>query len=124
MMSGRRGGGGSVRMPYARSLAGGAGAGALLAVLGGRGVSSMDYAKQAGAGAVAVAVGDYYTSMYGDGSMVAQVLSTSVAGLTFAGINKMALGAQDSWGVLFLGGAVIDTVGSFLENPLGNALGL
>jgi hypothetical protein len=113
-----------MRSPYLRSVAGGAGASALLVVLGGRGNTAMDYARQAGAGGVACAVGDWYKSMYGDSTMMGSVMSTAVTGLAFASINKLALGSQDSWVVLTIGGAVIDVVAGFIENPLGNALGL
>jgi hypothetical protein len=114
----------SGRSPYLRSLAGGAGASGLLVVLGGRGNTAMDYARQAGAGGVACAVGDWYKATYGDASMMGSVMSSAITGLTFAGINKFALGSQDSWVVLTVGGVVIDVVAGFIENPLGNALGL
>jgi hypothetical protein len=56
--------------------------------------------------------------------MVGQVMSSAITGLAFASINKFALGSQDSWVVLTLGGVAIDVVAGFIENPLGNALGL
>ena len=111
-------------MSYIRSVAGGATSAGLLMVLGGRGITGMDYARQAGAAAVSVTVGDYYKNMYGDNSMASMALSTGVGGLTFAAINRYVLGSQDSWGTLFAGGVVIDVVASLIENPLGNALGL
>jgi hypothetical protein len=110
--------------PYLRSLAGGAGSAGLLVVLGGRGNTTMDYARQAGAGGVACAVGDWYKSTYGDSSMMGSVMSTAVTGVAFAAINKFVLGSADSWVVLTVGGAVIDVVAGFIENPLANALGL
>ena len=110
--------------PYLRSVAGGASASALLVVLGGRGNTTMDYARQAGAGGVACAVGDWYKATYGDNSMMGAVMSSAVTGLAFAGINKFALGSQDSWVVLTVGGVVIDVVAGLIENPLANALGL
>ena len=114
----------SGRNPMLRSLAGGAGASALLVGLGGRGITGADYARQAGAGAVAVATSDWYNRTYGDGSMVSNALQTAVGGASFALINRFALGSADPLGTLFVGGCVIDVVASFLENPLGNALGL
>jgi hypothetical protein len=110
--------------PYIRSIAGGAGSAGLLVVLGGRGNTAMDYARQAGAGGIACAIGDWYKANYGDGSMVGSVMSTAITGVAFASINKFVLGSQDSWGVLTVGGAVIDVVAGFIENPLASALGL
>ena len=110
--------------PYIRSVAGGASATALLVVLGGRGNTAMDYARQAGAGGVACAVGDWYKATYGDASMMGSVMSSAITGLAFAGINKFALGSQDSWAVLTVGGIVIDVVAGFVENPIASALGL
>ena len=114
----------SGRNPMVRSLAGGAGASVLLIGLGGRGLTGADYARQAGAGAVAVASSDWYQRTYGDASMVGMALQTAVGGAVFAGINRFVLGSADPLSTLFVGGCVIDVVASFLENPLGNALGL
>jgi len=110
--------------PWLRSAAGGAGAAGLVMVLGSRGLSGMDYAQQAGAGAVACAVSDWHRANYGDGSMASMAVSVAIGAGTFAAVNKFALGAQDSWTTLGVSGAVIEVVASMIENPLGNALGL
>lgn len=96
----------------------------LLVFLGGRGVSGMSYARQAGAGAVAVAVSDWWSATYGDDTMGSKLVNPLITGAVFAGVNKMALGAQDSWGTLVAGGVVIDIAASWVQNPLANALGL
>ena len=96
----------------------------LLMLVGGRNLGMTSFVRTAGAAAVALYVGDVYKARMGDGSMVAQAISTGVSGVAFAAINKLAFGANDSWTTLTVAGVLIDVVALFVENPVAAMLGL
>jgi len=107
-----------------RPLIGAVAAVAAVSVFSGGGTTAMGFAKQAGAAAAAVMAGDMYKASYGDGSAMSMATGLAASAGTFAAVNKLVLGTPDSWTTLMVAGAVIDTVASFVENPIGNALGL
>ena len=114
----------SAPMSPVRPAIGAVAAVAMLSLFGGGGVPMGQFARQAGAGAVALYIGDMYKANYGDNSLMGQVTSTAVSAGSFAAINKLVLGTPDSWVTLGVAGAAIDVVALFVENPIASALGL